>query len=257
MKTILGAIMVGILLFGASAGVSWFMIFKQTKPDVEETSSLNEHEKSKDSFPLSSKAIDKVEAMPVGPRPEIPVTVEAVTELAQSIMSKERQLIESEKRLQKDEKRIHLLFEDLRRERDELYALGERIDAKIAQAREAVELLRIENQNLADQTKTLSSLEKKTGKTSDDVANDEIDGRVKIAKNWFKNLDPEQAAHYLKEIANRGDLEFSAKLLDSLDERKIAKILAAFNDAPLVAQIVDALTNNKSTQADVPQRLVR
>jgi hypothetical protein len=42
-----------------------------------------------------------LDAMPVALRPEIPVTVEAVTELAQSIMKKEKQLLESEQRLKK------------------------------------------------------------------------------------------------------------------------------------------------------------
>jgi FtsZ-binding cell division protein ZapB len=250
MKSILAAIIVGIVLFGVSAGVSWFMIFKQLSPEAKEKSVHDPDDIAHMTFPQEIDDADKVKAMPVGPRPELPVTVEAVTELAQSIMEKERKLIESEDRLKKDEKRINLLFEDLRREREELYALNERIDAKITQARETVELLKVENQSLSEQTKALSSLEKKTGKTTDDVADQDIENRVKVVKNWFNNLEPETAADYLKEFANQGDIRFSAKLLESLDDRKIAKILSAFNDAPLVAQLIDSFSDKKSVNGN-------
>ena len=257
MKSILAAIIVGIILFGVSAAVSWFMIFKQLNPTEEAKASRDRVDDQGISFPQAIDDSAKVKVMPVGPRPEMPVTVEAVTELAQSIMEKERKLIESEDRLKKDEKRINLLFEDLRREREELSALGERIDARITQARETVELLKVENQNLAEQTKALSSLEKKTGKSTEDVATEEIDGRVKLVKDWFNRLEAEQAAKFLKEIANKGDIEFAAKLLDSLDDRNIAKILSAFDDAPLVAEIINACSRNKAAKGDTRKRLIR
>ena len=255
MKSFLTAIIAGIILFAASAGASWYLMLKQIEI-ASEVADLEENPiEASVSFLPPVNASDKVEAMPVAMRPEVPVTVEAVTELAQSIMKKEQALLEGQKQLKKEEKRIGLLFEDLRRERDELSAFGQRIDAKVIQAREAVELLKLENQSLEEQTQALSKLEKKTGKTSADVVTDELDQRVSVVKKWFKNLEPEQAANYLKEFADRGDLEFAARLLDSLEDRQIAKILAAFNDAPLVAQIIDAYTKKKSSTTN--RRLTR
>ena len=251
MKSLLAAILVGSLLFAASAGASWFMFYVPMKAAAAEELELAEAEAEAERIlndsttPPAVTSADKVKAMPVAMRPETPVTVEAVTELAHSIMEKEQALVESQKRLAKDEKRINLLFEDLKRERDELTAFGQMIDSKITKAAEATETLKVEHQKLVDQTNALSSLEKKTGKSPADVESSELDSRVDVVKSWFKNLDPEQAANYLKEFANRGDLQFSARLLDSLDDRQIAKILAAFNDPPLVAQIVDAYTKNK------------
>lgn len=250
MKSLLAAILVGSLLFVASAGASWFMIYMPMQAEAEELALAEaEAESGRDAdeaaVPPAVTKADKVEAMPVSMRPETPVTVEAVTELAHSIMEKERALIDSQQRLVKEEKRIGLLFEDLKRERDELTAFGQLIESKIGKAAEATEKLKIEHQKLIDQTNTLSSLEKKTGKTPADAESSELDSRVDVVKSWFKNLDPEQAANYLKEFANRGDLQFSARLLDSLDDRQIAKILAAFDDPPLVAQIVDAYTKGK------------
>ena len=151
----------------------------------------------------------------------------------------------TKKKLKRDEKRIKLLFEDVKRERHELEAFGDKIDAKIREAREALEMLKMEKQSVTDQARVLTDLEKEIGKTKDQLVDDELDRRVKVVKNWFTNLESEQAANYLKEFAERGDLEFAARLLDSLQDRQIAKVLAAFNDAPLVAQIVDSFTKGK------------
>jgi hypothetical protein len=235
--------LVGAVLFAASAGVSWYLT-KPTEPDPEEVAALDETDPSS-AFPNPIDDKEKTELMPVAMRPETPVTVEAVTKLAQSIMQKEEKLFDKQTFLQKEEERIGLLFEDLKREQEELMAFEQKISAKIMEAREAAEILKQENLSLTEQTKVLSTLEKKTGKTTDDVANDEITIRVDAVKGWFEKLEAEQAANYLKEFANRGDLEFAAKLLDSLEKRQISKILAVFDDAPLVAQIIDAYTKHK------------
>ena len=249
MKSLIAAALVGSLLFVASAAASWFLIYMPMQAAAEEERALAAELDVVDETAVPPQVVysDKVDAMPVAMRPETPVTVEAVTELAHSIMEKEQALIASQERLAKEEKRIKLLFEDLKRERDELTAFAQLIESKIVKASEATEKLKVEHQKLLDQTNTLSSLEKKTGKTPADAEESEVDRRVDVVKSWFKNLDPEQAANYLKEFANRGDLQFSARLLDSLDDRQIAKILAVFNDPPLVAQIVDAYTKNKTS----------
>jgi vacuolar-type H+-ATPase subunit I/STV1 len=258
MKRLIVVGLVGVILFGVSAGISWYVVLPRLAETTEE-----EPEQDKTlvdgppAMPGNIDENDKLDAMPVALRPEIPVTVEAVTELAQSIMKKEGSLIESEKRLKKEEKRIGLLFEDLKQERDELTAFSQRVDAKVLEAREAVELLKMESQTLLDQKNALSALEKKTGKTSDDVQEDELDGRVEILKGWFAKLDPEVAASYLKEFANQGDLKLAAKLIDSLEERQIAKILAVLNDPPLVAQIVEAFTKNKEVGRQALQSQLR
>jgi len=256
MKSIIGALLVGVLLFAISASASWYL----TKPDDAETDEVAsvEDPDPTSAFPNPIDEKDKSELMPVAMRPETPVTVEAVTKLAQSIMQKEDKLFDKQKFLQKEEERIGLLFEDLKREQEELTAFEQKIDSKIVEAREATELLKQENQSLAEQTKLLSSLEKKTGKTTTDVADDEITRRVEAVTDWFTKLDPEQAAKYLKEFANRGDLEFASKLLNSLETKSISKILAAFDDAALVAQLIDAHTKNKPKEpAATESRLSR
>lgn len=255
MKSLLTSIVIGILFFGISAGVSWLFIYKPAEPtedEIAETTDSTDY-----TFPPKIGDSDQVEEMPVSLRPDMPISTEALTELAQSIMKKQKAIYDAEQHLKKEEKRINLLFEDLRRERDELMAFGQKIDAKIIQAREATKILQMESQKLETQTNTLSKLQKKTGKTLDVAVEDELNRRVKVVKNWFKNLDPEQAANYLKEFADRGDIDFAARLLDSLEDRNIAKVLAAFDDPPLVAQIVESVTKSESSDSSKDDRRLR
>ena len=244
MKGIL-TIFLPLFLFIASAGVSWTVLFPPEKVAIEEElmgaqdeEALNDHEIADDA--------KKLDEMPVPMRPEAPITVEAVVELAQSIMAKEKLLFEGQQQLKQDEKRVGLLFEDLSREQEELEAFSKMVDEKIKQAQQAVNVLKLEKKSIMQEREALDSVEKRTGST-DDVARDELDRRVKVIKSWFENLEPEQAAKYLKEFADRGDLDFVAKLLDSLEDRRIAKVLASFDDAALVAKIVDTFTDQNKT----------
>jgi aminopeptidase N len=248
MKLIVTAL-VGVFLFIGAAGVSYMFIFP---PEIVPEDEMAEVDADPHEFPPTVDDAEKQDAMPVAMRPETPLTVEALMELAQSIMEKEKVLFDSRQQIKKDEKRVKFLFEDLKREQDELKAFAKMIDEKIIQAEEAVKVLKLEKQSAAEQTEALNSIEKRTG-TIDEVADNDLNRRVKVVKSWFKDLDPEQAAKYLKEFAERGDMEFVAKLLDSLEDRRIAKVLAAFDDAPLVAQIVDTFTN-KDKAAEILQR---
>ena len=238
MKLIVTA-MLGIFLFIASAGVSWMYIFPPApEADVEEVADASDQ---KDAFPPAVEESQKQDAMPVAMRPDVPITVEAVVELAQSVMEQKKEVTEAQQQLKRDEKRVQLLFEDLRREREELQAFAKQIDQKISEAKEAVELLKLEKRSVTDQTEALNTIERRTG-TIEEATDQDLVRRVKTVKGWFRNLEPEQAAKYLKEFAQQGDIEFVAKLLDSLEDRQIAKVLASFDDAPLVAKIVDTFT---------------
>jgi hypothetical protein len=183
--------------------------------------------------------------MPVANRPDLPLTVEAVLELSESIRKKERELMEREKQAERTEQNIELLFEDLKVERSELTAMLEQVQARLERASSSVAQLKVENQQLTNQTEELAKLRpKKNGKDGVQVL-DEIGERVKTAKSWFEGLAEDQAANYLKEFANRGDLEFAARLFKSLSDRKATKILAAFDDPEFVQQILGALAERQ------------
>ena len=126
MKAIL-TILTVIFLFIGSAGVSWMMFYPPAEVTDEDVASLEEEM----DFPEAVDTIDKQDIMPVATRPEAPLTVEAVVELAQSIMEKEKRLFDAQQKINMDEKRVKLLFEDLSREQEELEAFAKTVDDKI------------------------------------------------------------------------------------------------------------------------------
>ncbi len=271
MKTLLLAGIVGVILFAASASVSWFLI-NQNKlaDDAHKVAEVDpDHDPSHDpgddpahepapeikaGVPPLGHGIKKEEQLPVALRPDIPLTVEAVLELSESIRRKERDLIAREKAADKTEQNIQLLFEDLKVERAELTALAESIEAKLQLAQGSVAELKQENQTLTTQTQEIAKLNQQKAKTKSkpgaEVELDAIGERVQTAKPWFEGLEDEQAAKYLKDFANNGELKFVARLLGSLDKRKASKILAAFDDSVFAQQILDASQAEEEVEAE-------
>lgn len=248
MKSLLTTLLIGVFLFVASAGLSWWLIYEgdqvAEQPDETSSSSTEDHPALD-----MNKDEERHEVMPVGIRPDAPISVEIATELAQSMLKKERALFEAEQALKRKEKRVNILFEDLEREQEKLMAFHSKIEAKIMEGRETLKLLQLEKKVISEKTESLSALEKRTGKKSGNLKQDELDDRLKTVKNWFKAVDDEQAADYLKEFANRGEIEFVAKLLGSMEDRKAAKVLSSMNDAPLIAQIVESLSPSSADKS--------
>ena len=257
MRTLLLAGIVGVILFAASASVSWYLM-NQNKlaAEADKVAELDpDHDPNHDpahesapeikaGVPPIGHGIKKEEQLPVALRPDVPLTVEAVLELSESIRRKERDLLTREKAAEKTEQNIQLLFEDLKVERAELTALAESIEAKLQLAKGSVAELKQENQTLTTQTQEIAKLNQQKAKSKQtpgtETELDEIGQRVKTAKPWFEGLEDEQAAKYLKEFANNGELKFVARLLGSLDKRKASKILAAFDDSTFAQQILEA-----------------
>ena len=71
--------------------------------------------------------------------------------------------MEREKRAERTERNIELLFEDLKVERAELTAMLEQIQARLQQASNSVAQLKVENQQLTNQTEELAKLAPKQG----------------------------------------------------------------------------------------------
>lgn len=239
MKSAMMAGVVGVFLFVASAGLSWWLIYTpQGSPD-DSLAATEEQE-----FPIEIPDKEKTGDMPVSLRPDAGITMESVTELAESIMNKERRVFESEQALKKEEQRIEMLFEDLRREQEELDAFAERVDAMIIEAKEAVKLLQLEKQAITAQTEELSALEKKTGVEGDQVADVALSVRAKQLKNILEEVEPSRAGRLMQEWIDGGNRDLARQVLLKLDERKRGKILSSFDNYETIAEILVAPAGN-------------
>ena len=235
MKSIIIAGVIGILLFAASGYTSWHFFVKGEKAAVAEP--IPEFEGK---LPMVDSTKSQ-EQMPLGIRPDVPMPPRVALDLMNSIIQSEKKLQEKEERLKKEEKRISLLREDLERERKELESFSKKIDSKINEAKEATNLLKLEKEAVEKETKELSMYENRLGKKVGDLASEELQQQVNGLKDMFRTLDPGKAANILKEYANRGNLNLVANLLDSLEDRQKAKIIAELDSPTLTAENMDTL----------------
>lgn len=244
MSKVINAIVIGFFLFAASAGGSWFYVHYTAEPvpEVEEVPeeigpdlTLVDAEKSKD-------------VMPVAVRPDSPISIETATALAQSMMAKETAMAEAEKRLQKEERRIKMLFEDMKREQERLMTIQSKVEAKIIEAKEAVKLLQLEKDAVDGKLGQLQTLEKRLGKKAGSIEDEELDRRVAQIKEWFETVDAKTGAAYLMDYAAKGNIDFVAKLLDELDKRSAARLLENMNDRTLVSEILDQYKGGGTTK---------
>ncbi len=240
MKTLLIAAIAGVFLFAGSATVSWYLMNQQEQIAAEKQDS----EGAMDELDPASKlppvvaAVEKTDQMPVGLRPNAPITVESVMELSRSIRKTEQQLVAREQKLQQDEAGIELSFADLKRERDELSAFSNQIESKIRKYRELVEQLKIENSKLETTKKQIENDRTAVAASTDAKLSGEMAQRVSVAKKYLTEMDDDTVATLLKQSVNTGDVIFASEVLKSLDERKGGKVLEALQDPALVDQLL-------------------
>lgn len=238
MKSIITAFVTCLALFGASLATTHFLLNRDgTDPSVP----AGNEEQASGAQPDGGGDSDLRKSLPVGLLPGNPVSIEAVIQMSDSIKKMEQQLIEREQQVVKKEQRLQLLFDDLNTEQEEMRAFSDGIDAKVDMLNRMTNGLQAKLDELDAKTSELEKLQKQAGQ-DETAKREEFDNRVNDVKGWFADLEPQQAADYLKEFANNGKLEFAASLLQKLPDRQKSKILSAMSDPLLIQQLIDALT---------------
>lgn len=247
MKTVISAAVVGIFLFLASAGVSFWMMPSpndETAENEDNIETLEDVTKGDDEEKSKAKPI-----MPVAVRPGSPITLEVATEIAQSIMAKEEGLRKREADIEEKENRLELLFKDLKQEREELVAFHERVEAKIQEAKEEVLIVRQERDALTKQQESLKKLERKTGTDAEDADAALMDESASQIKGLFKEMPPEWVAKYIKNYSNKNqDIGLVAAVLNKLDNREVSQILEFVDDMDLTDEIVEKMATRRSSK---------
>lgn len=248
---------VGLVLFAVAAGASYFLLLpKSTVSKSDPPEKTEEHKEPAAEKTLhpspggpNEAAIEKSSPMPVSlsVANEKPVSLETLLKLAEAIRSKELQMAEREQQRLREEQRLNLLFEDLKKEQQELMGLGETIDAKITAAKQILEQVKQERAAFQAEQKAAGVTKTDTKRAASKAPEaDPEQERVEKIRDWFQALEADKAARFLKEFANNGDLDLVCKLLQELDSKQSAKILASMDDPALVASIVGRLGTPKN-----------
>ncbi|MEZ6095637.1 MAG: hypothetical protein R3C03_15650 [Pirellulaceae bacterium] len=239
----------GAILFGLSATASYFFLTPTPEDVVDNGSELEQGEvieEPKDLtggvFPEPPVALvedtAKPEALPVTATPAESMSFDVLTQMSESIKKNERLLFEREKTITREENRLAIMFDDIKREQKELQDFAARIDQKTLVARQLLDELRKERDALATQKSEIAAMQKKADSQAGDQPGADNEG-ISKAQSWLQELDPEVAANAVRTMADSGQLKMITKVLQGMEQRKVAEILAALDDEVLAKQILE------------------
>ena len=247
MKRMIMSGMLFTLLFSVSAAASWFWLQSQQKPAADDETVQAPHYPGQD--PPDSDVFSNEPSMPVPFRPG-DLTAESLLRMAEMLQKREETVRQNEQELKQQQTRMEFIFQDLQRERTELDALQDKVDARINEAAQLMEQIKSQNQKLDEEkaqvTQQLERMEKQIN--ADDLS--ELASISKLA-DYYKGMPEETAAKYLRQSCDEGNIELVASVLDSMEKAAATKILVAFDDSVLVDQLIKKIKERPTaTSAD-------
>jgi hypothetical protein len=282
MKNILMMGLIGGVIFGASAGASFFLQQKkhaagkdvaatdehgagheadahgdEKHPAPKEPSHEPKHEAHADTShstaatppegTSSKSAVDQLRplehALPSSIRPR-PVSVEELLRYSLGLKTREAAIDGKEKDLERRQSQVNIALTDIQGEQHELDGLRRQVKDQITAVDNLLAKLAEERQAFqAEKTKAEEELKKyDTVKKDDDVSQRD---NVKRMSAWFQGMEPEKAAGVLKSLANEGKMELAVQLLANFEEREASKVLAAIDDTTLTVELAEAFQKFK------------
>lgn len=229
MKTIIAAIVTCVVIFGLSAGTTHYLM---NDPDANQDPVADTGAETNTANRPDAQAGGSNERVPVAFRPESGVSIEAVMQMSDSIKRMEQELVERERKLKKEEIRIKMMRDDMQREQDEMKALSEGIDARIATLTQMAESMPAAGQQATAPANPRSGANNPTTNPSEEDATD-------VVLKFLGKMEPQQAAGIIESMANSGRLELAAQALSQMESRDMADILARL-DKTLAQELMDA-----------------
>lgn len=244
MKRMMLVLIVGVVLFGASAGVSFFLQKQETKDG---------HGDGKDAKAAHAKAPKDTELK----TPAIPTrslakpTAESVAQLAASLRVKEDSLAAKEQKLVARQSQLDLVFADIKAEQKTLDALRADIAAEMKALDEKLGLLERKAGDLEKTKVKLSDHHTEIKRTLVEV--DAVEAkRVKQMADVYNAMDPAGAGETFQYMADTGKLDLAVKIMAQMQDRQVAKVLSEMSDAPTKVQMLERLKGLKKTSVGTP-----
>jgi len=281
MKNILMLGLVAGVVFGASAGASWFLQQKkhaagagvaatdshgdghgaaagETSKAPAEPSAPDAGHDSHSAPPTATaatgshgppakSAVDQLKplehALPGSIRPR-PVSVEELLRYSLGLKSREAAIDGKEKNLERRQAQVNIALTDIQGEQHELDGLRRQVKDQIAAVDNLLVRLAEERQAFAAEKARADEELKKydTVKKEDDVAQRD---NVKRMSAWFQGMEAEKAAGVLKSLVNEGKTDLAVQLLANFEEREASKVLAALDDTTLTVELAEAFQTFK------------
>ena len=231
-------------LFGAGLGLSLFLEGKsepekpveEAKADIFEVVPADPNAEMVDPTP----EVDKTHlSVPIVERGK-PLSAEEMFRFGEMYREQQTALDKRSKDIETREAKLKLIHDDLIGSRKELDGLRAQMRDLLHRSEQA--LIRLEEK------KTSQIQAEVPGDTGDNaaqpVAPDSQDNamhveRIKTVAKWMSNMPAEQAARYIRELADEGKQDEAAELLAEIEDRDVAKILAEIDSPAVIYEITE------------------
>lgn len=239
---------VSAILFVGGLGVSWFMLNKELQ-SAQPAASKEAAEHPAEKFPADPHAPPKEgtaegDKMPISIRPDGKYSAEEIFRFGSSFRGQYEAIRRREAALREEKVRIAMVMEDVKGERRELDSLRAQAEDAIDTAEKLLARMQAEQGDLEAQKKA-SAAELETIKKSQFEYEVTESANLKKVSEWMQSMPAETAAKMLQTYVDEGKLQMAVKLLANIEERNVAKILAAIPAPSVVVQLTDAYRNLK------------
>ena len=250
MKRMLLVFVVGLVMFAASAGVSWYIRGVEQARLAETVGNDDKGHGDKIRFPLDSGAKSSTklpaaldpQAQPA-PRATAPSS-EQVAQLAASLRQQQETLKNREQNLQTRQKHLEVIHLDLRNERKGLDELRQNVTDEMKALTEKWDSLERKAGDLDKQKKEIGKQAQEVKQSIFEVEGVEQKGIKKMAAT-FDAVDPDTAGQLLQQMADGGKMDMAAKILATMQERQAARVFTQMQDHATVVQLLDRMKGLK------------
>jgi flagellar motility protein MotE (MotC chaperone) len=248
-----------VFLFALGAAGSWYFVQWQEKQKTTEEEQLEVPEngmassdEANDESMAKNPGGQESSSMPLAVRSG-PMSAEQVVRAAGQYRQQVEQLKQREESVAQQEAQLRLAQEDLEQRKREIQGILDQIRVTAERSEQLLQKLQSERQAL-DQKKTELDEQAKKLQSSDAIPPEVEQANIKKVARWLQGMGQQEAAAVIKYHANQGEIEKAVKMLSSVEDRDVSKILGEIKDETLVAELFDALTKMRSEEATTARR---
>jgi chromosome segregation ATPase len=245
MKKMLLFVVVGLVLFSASAGVSW-ILHKPHAPSEEEIASnpeahmmLSEKTGKRASDPHAESAPASVSDQPRAIRPSYTQGAEEAVHLADRLKVKETNLKDREKRIEEREKLLKMVYKDIEGERAALDQIRKVIQEDMTEVKRHMDRLEQKKSELLEKKEEVSAEMDDMKKMILQMRSDQQVNLRKMTE-MINKMDPSAAGKILRQLVESGSEDTAVQVLSLMQEKQAAKVLPELPEA-MSAKLVEKM----------------
>lgn len=255
MKQLMLVFTVGVVMFAASAGASWYLRGIETNKAAETGHADDKGHGSERASPLpgagvksAGKASGALDAPPA-PSQRTPVATEdGVAQMVASVRRQQESLRAREQNLLVRQKHLEVIHQDLKSERKSLDELRQQVNDEMKALAEKLDALERKSSDLDRKKNEMGKQAQEVKQTVFEVESVEQKNFKRMATT-FDSMDADTAGELLEQMVESGKMDTAVKILSLMQERQAARVLGQMQDRGTAIQLLERMKGLKRAPA--------